>query len=53
MRAVKLDTPGSNLVIFNNEIHFVRDPQDNDYYYVVAKDYEWSFVALKVTQTNE
>lgn len=52
-RTVKLDTPGSNLVIFDNEIQIKRDPQDNHYYFVIAKDYEWSFVALKVSQTND
>ena len=49
-RSVRLDNPGSNLVMFNNEITFRRDPQDKSYYYVIAKDYEWSFVALRAFQ---
>jgi len=35
------------LVIFNNEINISRNKNDDEYYYYcVAKDYAWSFVAL-------
>lgn len=52
-RSVKLDTPGSNLVIFKNDISFQRGPEDSFYYYVIAKDYQWSFVALQVLQNTD
>jgi hypothetical protein len=46
-RQVDLTEQGSNLVIFNNEIAISRNKNEDDYYYYcVAKDYEWSFVAL-------
>ena len=45
-RQVDLAEQGSSLVIFNNEITFTRDAEDEYYYYCVAKDYAWSFVAL-------
>ena len=40
-------------MVFQNDIMFKRDPSDNEYYYVIAKDYEWSFVALKVQQPKD
>ena len=48
VRQVDLTEAGSNLVIFNNQIEFSRDKSDEYYYYTIAKDYEWSFVALNV-----
>jgi oligosaccharyltransferase complex subunit alpha (ribophorin I) len=48
VRDVRLDIPGSNLVRFENEIEFTKEASDNHYYYTIAQDYEWSFVALKV-----
>ena len=47
-RTTKLDKPGSNIVMFENSIKFVKDASDTNYYYTVAKDYEWSFVDLNV-----
>jgi hypothetical protein len=46
-RQVDLTEQGSNLVIFNNEIQISRSKDEDEYYYYcVAKDYAWSFVAL-------
>ena len=47
-RQVDLTEAGSNLVIFNNQIEFTRDKSDEYYYYTIAKDYAWSFVAINV-----
>jgi len=37
---------GSNLVQFANDIRFENPANEDAYYYVVAKDFEWSFVDL-------
>ena len=37
---------GGNLVVFANDIRFVNPAGENAYYYVVAKDFQWSFVDL-------
>ena len=47
-RFVDLTDAGSNLVVFNNDIAFQKDADDKFYYFAIAKDYEWSFVALNV-----
>lgn len=47
-RQVDLTEAGSNLVIFNNQIEFSKDKDDEYYYYTIAKDYAWSFVAINV-----
>jgi hypothetical protein len=40
------------LVTFVNAIVFSKDASDKFYYYTIAKDYEWSFVALQVVSGN-
>ena len=43
---------GSNLIIFNTDISFENPEGDSHYYYTIAKDFEWSFVALQVLSQN-
>jgi hypothetical protein len=43
---------GSNLNVFHSEITFENPNNENSYYYAIAKDYEWSFVALHATVKN-
>ena len=51
-RSVNLEEAGSNLVIFQTQIEFAVEGLSQYYYYAIAKDYEWSFVALQIT-TND
>jgi len=48
-RNVNLMDAGSNLVIFQTQIEFAVESYAPYYYYAIAKDYEWSFVALQIT----
>jgi len=48
-RSVNLEETGSNLVIFQTQIEFAVEGHAQYYYYAIAKDYEWSFVALQIT----
>jgi len=48
-RNVNLMDAGSNLVIFHTQIEFAVESYTPYYYYAIAKDYEWSFVALQIT----
>ena len=48
-RSVNLEEAGSNLVIFQTQIAFAVEGLSQYYYYAIAKDYEWSFVALQIT----
>jgi hypothetical protein len=43
---------GSNLVVFNTDVHFENPGKEPFYYYTVAKDFEWSFLALQVLVPN-
>jgi hypothetical protein len=45
-RSIDLMEQGSSLVTFLNEIEFANPNGESDYYYAIAKDFEWSFVAL-------
>jgi len=45
-RVSDLMEQGSNLVQFANDIRFENPANEDAYYYVVAKDFEWSFVDL-------
>ena len=49
---IDLQQTGSNLVSFSNEVWFTKDSADEYYYYVIAKDYDWSFVALQVKSAS-
>ena len=48
-RSVNLEETGSNLVIFQTQIEFEVESHAQYYYYAIAKDYTWSFVALQIT----
>lgn len=43
---------GSNLVTFNTDIKFENPANEPYYYYTVAKDFEWSFLALQAVMHN-
>ena len=45
-RSIDLMEAGSNLVTFNTDITFSNPDKEPYYYYTVAKDFEWSFLAL-------
>ena len=49
MRSVTLKEAGSNLNIFHSEITFENPKKESSYYYTIAKDFEWSFVAIHAT----
>lgn len=48
-RSSDLMDAGSNLVIFKTSIEMAIESYTPYYYYTVAKDYEWSFIALEIT----
>jgi len=45
-RQIDLMEGGSNLVTFNNDIIFENPGKEPYYFYTVAKDFEWSFLAI-------
>ena len=48
VRSINLEESGSNLVTFGNDVVFENPAKEPFYYYTVAKDFEWSFLALQV-----
>ena len=48
-RNVNLMEAGSNVVVFSTQIEFAVEGVEQYYYYAIAKDYAWSFVALQST----
>jgi hypothetical protein len=43
---------GSNLIIFNTDISFENPDGESHYYYTIANDFSWSFVALQILSQN-
>lgn len=51
-RTVDLMEAGSNLIVFNTDVQFENPTSESHYYYTIANDFSWSFVALQVLGQN-